>query len=174
METRKIARMGLLIALAMILSYIESRIPAFVAVPGMKMGLANIVIVFALYTLGFREALLVSVLRVLLSALLFGSVLSLAYSAAGAFLSLFGMVLLKKSHLFGTVAVSVSGAVLHNLGQILMACLVLETSTVAYYIPFLIISGVVTGIVIGLAAAVVINRLDPNGTVEHDDTRTED
>lgn len=162
METRKIARMGLLIALAMILSYVESRIPAFVAIPGIKMGLANIVVVFALYKLGFKEAAIVSVLRVLLSALLFGSILSLVYSASGAVLSLLGMTLLKKTRLFGTVAVSVSGAVLHNAGQIIAACLMLETSTIAYYMPFLIISGVVTGIVIGLAAALIIKRINPD------------
>ena len=88
METRKIARMGLLTALALILSYVESLIPAFVAVPGVKMGLANIVVVFALYTLGPGEAAIVSIIRVLLSSLLFGSILSLSYSAAGAVISL--------------------------------------------------------------------------------------
>lgn len=174
METRKISQMGLLIALAMILSYVESRIPAFVAIPGIKMGLANIVIVFALYRLGFKEALMVSALRVVLASLLFGSVLSMAYSAAGAALSLLGMVLLKKSRLFGTVAVSVTGGVLHNLGQIITACLILETNAIAYYIPFLIISGVVTGVVIGLASALVIRRLDPNRSVEDSDDEGEE
>ena len=88
METRKIARMGLLVALSMILSYVESLIPAFVAVPGVKVGLANIVVIFALYTLGPIEALTVSLLRVILSSFLFGSVLSLLYSLSGALLSL--------------------------------------------------------------------------------------
>ncbi|MCQ2411972.1 MAG: Gx transporter family protein [Sphaerochaetaceae bacterium] len=174
METRKIAQMGLLIALAMILSYVESRIPAFVAIPGIKMGLANIVVVFALYRLGFKEALVITALRVVLASLLFGSVLSMAYSASGALLSLVGMTLLKKSRLFGTVAVSVTGGVLHNLGQIATACLILETNAIAYYIPFLIISGVVTGIVIGLAAAIVINRLDPDRKVKDDEEDDEE
>lgn len=164
MRTSTVARSGLLIALAMILSYIESQIPAFVAIPGIKMGLANIVIVFALYSMGLKQAALISFLRVLLASLLFGSVLSLAYSASGAVLSLLGMALLKKTGLFSTVAVSVSGAVLHNLGQIAMACLLLQTDAISYYIPFLIISGVVTGIVIGVAGAVIINRIRPQNS----------
>lgn len=169
METRKVAQMGLLISLALILSYIESRIPAFVAIPGIKMGLANIVVVFALYRLGWKEASVISLLRVLLSTLMFGSVLSLAYSASGALLSFCIMVLLKKTKLFSTVAVSVSGGVMHNLGQIAAAMLLLDTAAIAYYIPFLILSGVITGVVIGIAAAVVINRLDPERKTEEED-----
>ena len=126
METRKIARMGLLVALAMILSYVESLIPAFVAVPGVKVGLANIVVIFALYTLGPVEALTVSLLRVILSSFLFGSVLSLLYSLSGALLSLGGMIVMKKLKIFSTLVVSVTGGVLHNVGQILVACLVLS------------------------------------------------
>ena len=132
METRKIARMGLLVALSMILSYVESLIPAFVAVPGVKVGLANIVVIFALYTLGPIEALTVSLLRVILSSFLFGSVLSLLYSLSGALLSLGGMILMKKVKIFSTTAVSVTGGVLHNVGQILVACLVLETDVLLY------------------------------------------
>ena len=159
METRKVVHMGMLIALAMVLSFIESQIPAFVAVPGMKLGLANIAIVFALYSLGFREALGVSLIRVVLSAILFGSVVSGLYSAAGAILSLLGMALLKKSGFFGTVGVSVSGAVLHNLGQIGVACFILRTQALVYYLPFLILSAVVAGVVIGIIAAVLVERL---------------
>lgn len=154
--------MGLLIALALVLSYIEAQIPAFVAISGIKVGLANIVVVFALYKFGLKEALLISVFRVVLSALMFGSVMSLAYSAAGAFLSLLGMVILKKLNLFSCVAVSVVGGVLHNLGQILMACLVLETNVVVYYLPFLILSGTIAGVVVGLVAALVLKRLGGN------------
>ena len=159
METRKVVHMGMLIALAMVLSFIESQIPAFIAVPGIKLGLANIAVVFALYSLGFREALGVSLIRVVLSAILFGSVLSGLYSAAGAILSLLGMALLKKSGFFGTVGVSVSGAVLHNLGQIGIACFILRTQALVYYLPFLILSAVVAGIVIGIIAAVLVERL---------------
>ena len=159
METRKIARMGLLVALSMILSYVESLIPAFVAVPGVKVGLANIVVVFALYTLGPIEALAVSLIRVVLSSLLFGSVLSLLYSLSGALLSLVGMILMKKAKIFSTTVVSVTGGVLHNVGQILVACLVLETDVLLYYLPVLILSGTITGAVIGIASSIVIKRL---------------
>ena len=162
METRKIARMGLLVALSMILSYVESLIPAFVAVPGVKVGLANIVVIFALYTLGPIEALIVSLLRVILSSFLFGSVLSLLYSLSGALLSLGGMILMKKLKIFSTTVVSVTGGVLHNVGQILVACLVLETDVLLYYLPVLILSGVVTGAVIGIIASLVIKRLENN------------
>ena len=159
METRKIARMGLLTALALILSYVESLIPAFVAVPGIKMGLANIVVVFALYTLGPGEAAIVSIIRVLLSSLLFGSILSLSYSAAGAVISLLSMIILMKTKIFGVTSVSVTGGVFHNLGQILVACLVLETDVLLYYLPVLILSGTITGAVIGIASSIVIKRL---------------
>ena len=162
METRKIARMGLLVALSMILSYVESLIPAFVAVPGVKVGLANIVVIFALYTLGPIEALTVSLLRVILSSFLFGSVLSLLYSVSGALLSLGGMLLMKKVKIFSTTAVSVTGGVLHNVGQILVACLVLETDVLLYYLPVLILSGTITGAVIGIIASLVIKRLENN------------
>ena len=162
METRKVARMGLLLALSMILSYVETLIPAFVAVPGVKIGLANIVIVFALYTLGDMEAISLSLIRVLLSSLLFGSVLSLLYSFSGALLSLVGMVLMKKVKIFSTTVVSVIGGVLHNLGQILVACLVLETDVLLYYLPVLILSGTITGAVIGIIASLVIKRLENN------------
>ena len=162
METRKIARMGLLVALAMILSYVESLIPAFVAVPGVKVGLANIVVIFALYTLGPVEALTVSLLRVILSSFLFGSILSLLYSLSGALLSLGGMIVMKKLKIFSTLVVSVTGGVLHNVGQILVACLVLETDVLLYYLPVLILSGVVTGAVIGIIGSLVIKRLESN------------
>ena len=162
METRKIARMGLLVALSMILSYVESLIPAFVAVPGVKVGLANIVVIFALYTLGPIEALTVSLLRVILSSFLFGSVLSLLYSLSGALLSLGGMILMKKLKIFSTTVVSVTGGVLHNVGQILVACLVLETDVLLYYLPVLILSGTITGAVIGIIASLVIKRLENN------------
>ena len=159
METRKIARMGLLTALALILSYVESLIPAFVAVPGVKMGLANIVVVFALYTLGPGEAAIVSIIRVLLSSLLFGSILSLSYSAAGAIISLLSMIIMMKTKIFGVTSVSVTGGVFHNLGQILVACIVLETDVLLYYLPVLILSGTITGAVIGIASSIVIKRL---------------
>ena len=159
METKKISRMALLTALAMIFSFVESQIPSFVAIPGVKVGLANIVVVFALYMLGAKEAFMISIIRVVLSSLLFGSVLSLSYSLAGAILSLLGMVLLKKTGWLGPLAVSVTGGVLHNCGQIAVASLVLETDVLLYYLPVLMIAGILTGCVIGIAAALVLKRL---------------
>ena len=159
MKTKKIAVLALSIALAMILSFVESQIPAFVAIPGVKIGLANIAVVFVLYKLGWKEAVLISLVRVFMVSVLFGTAVSLFYSVAGAVLSLTGMVLLKKTGLFSTVAVSVTGGVLHNVGQILMACLLLETNVIVYYLPFLILSGVIAGVVIGVVAAIMVNRV---------------
>ena len=159
MKTKKIADLALAIALAMILSFVESQIPAFVAIPGVKIGLANIAVVFVLYKLGWKEAVLISLVRVFMVSVLFGTAVSLFYSVAGAVLSLTGMVLLRKTGLFSTVAVSVTGGVLHNVGQILMACLLLETNVIVYYLPFLILSGVIAGVVIGVVSAIMVNRV---------------
>lgn len=160
MKTKKVTVMALSIALAMILSFVESQIPAFVAIPGIKVGLANIAVVFVLYKLGWKEAALISLIRVLLVSLLFGSIMSLFYSVAGAVLSLCGMLLLKKTGLFSHVAVSVAGGVLHNIGQIVMACIILETDVIKYYLPFLLLSGTIAGIVIGIVSAIMIKRID--------------
>ena len=159
MKTKKVTVMGLALALAMILSFVESQIPAFVAIPGVKMGLANIAVVFALYKLGWKEAALISLLRVALVSLLFGNFASLFYSLAGAVLSLAGMIGLRKTGLFSEIAVSVVGGVLHNVGQIAMACLLLQTDVIRYYLPFLVLSGVLAGVVIGLLAGILTKRI---------------
>ena len=159
MKAKRVTFLGLSIALAMILSFVESRIPAFVAIPGIKVGLANIAIIFALYKLGWREAITVSIVRVFLVALLFGSVVSLAYSVAGAILSLSLMILLRKLGIFTEVAVSVVGGITHNIGQILVAFLLLETNVVFYYLPFLLVSGVIAGVAVGIASALLIKRI---------------
>ena len=143
MKTRKLTWMALSIALAMVMSFIESQIPSFVPIPGVKMGLANIVVVFALYRFGWKEALGISMLRVILVSLLFGHLASFFYRFAGALLSFAGMVLLKQSGRFSCIAVSVTGGVLHNIGQIAMACILLGTNAIAYYLPFLILSGTI-------------------------------
>lgn len=159
MKTKKLATLAVAVAVAMILSFVESRIPAFVAIPGIKVGLANIAIIFALYKLGWREAITVSIVRVFLVALLFGSVVSLAYSVAGAILSLSLMILLRKLGIFTEVAVSVVGGITHNIGQILVAFLLLETNVVFYYLPFLLVSGVIAGVAVGIASALLIKRI---------------
>lgn len=160
MKTKKVAFLGLTIALSMILSFVESQIPPLVAVPGVKAGLANIVTVFMLYRVSIKETASVSLIRVILSSLLFGSVMSMAYGFAGAVLSLIGMALLKKSGLFSPIAVSVAGGVLHNIGQIAVAIFVTETAEIAYYLPVLLISGTLAGIVIGAAAGIIVKRTE--------------
>ena len=159
MKTKKLATLAVTVAVAMILSFIESRIPAFVAIPGVKVGLANIAVIFALYKMGWREAMAVSLVRVALVALLFGSVVSLAYSIAGAVLSLSLMILLRKIGVFTEIAVSVVGGITHNIGQIFVAFLLLESDVMFYYLPFLLISGIIAGIAVGAASALLIKRI---------------
>ena len=159
MKTQKLTVMALTTAIALVLSFIESQIPAFVAVPGVKMGLANIAIVYALYRLGWKEAALISLIRVVLVSLLVGSAASFLYSLAGAVLSLLGMALLKKTGKFTEIVVSVAGGVLHNIGQIAMASIILETDALRYYLPFLLVSGILAGVVIGLISGILIRRI---------------
>lgn len=160
MSTKNLALSAVMIALAMVLSYVENLIPFFVAVPGVKVGLANIVIMFVLYKVGTKNAFVISLFRVILSSLLFGTVLSFLYSVSGAIVSLTVMVMLKKTKLFSPVAVSVTGAVIHNLAQILVASLIVGTDVLKYYVPVLILSGVATGIVIGIISSTLIKRID--------------
>ncbi len=150
--------LGLTIALAMIMSYIEVLVPLSFAVPGIKMGLANIVIIFVLYKFGIKEAALVSLIRVILVSLLFSNVMAMWYSLAGAVLSLSVMWVLKKIDKFSVIGVSVAGGVMHNVGQIIMAIILLGAEQIALYLPVLIITGTVTGIVIGIVSGLVINR----------------
>lgn len=158
-NTRKLTALALTVSFALILSFIESRIPAFVAIPGVKVGLANIAVIFTLYKFGIKEAVTVSVIRVLLVSLLFGSPVSLVYSICGAVLSLTSMILLKKLTPLTEVAVSVSGGVMHNVGQIAAASFMLSTNVVAYYLPFLILSGTIAGIAVGITSAILIKRV---------------
>ena len=150
--------LGLTIALAMIMSYIEALVPLSFAVPGIKMGLANIVIIFVLYKIGTKEAILVSLIRVILVSLLFSNVMAMAYSIAGAVLSLSIMWLLKKTDKFSFIGVSIAGGIMHNVGQIIMAVILLGTEQIALYLPVLMITGTATGVVIGIVSGLVINR----------------
>ena len=159
MRNKKIATSALMIALAMILSFVESQIPSFFPIPGIKLGLANIAVIFALYRLSIKDAIVVSLIRVIVVSTLFGTSLTLAYSLSGAVLSLLIMVLLKKSDRFSIVGVSVAGGISHNIGQIIMAIILMHNSVISYYLPFLIISGIVTGVVIGLVSAKIVERV---------------
>ena len=158
-KPKSVALLGICSALAMVLSYLESLIPLSFAVPGIKLGLANIAIGFVLYKLGAKEALRVSLVRIVWVAILFGNALTLAYSAAGAVLSLTAMILLKRTERFSTVGVSVIGGILHNTGQILVAMLVMETAQIVYYLPVLCISGIAAGVAVGLVSAILVKRV---------------
>lgn len=158
-STKKLAALSVTVAVAMILSFIESRLPTFVPIPGVKLGLANIAVIFSLYKLGEGSAAIVSLVRVSLSALLFGSTVSMLYSLAGATLSLAVMIFLKRVIKMHTVGVSIAGGVFHNAGQIAVASIIMETAIIIYYLPFLIISGTVAGIAIGIAASQLIKRI---------------
>lgn len=160
MKTKRIAFIGISVALAMILSFVESQIPALIAVPGVKVGLPNLVIVFLLYKCGSGEAALVNFVRVVLSSILFGNVQTLTFSLAGAALSLLGMILLQRTEKFSPISVSVAGGVLHNIGQILAAVLWLGTMEIAYYLPVLLISGTVAGVLIGIVGGMLVKRLE--------------
>ncbi len=159
-NTKRLTALALSVATAMLLSYIEHLLPVFVPIPGVKIGLANIATVFVLYTMGALPAAVVSAVRVFLSALLFGNVLGLLYSASGAALALLGMVLLKKLGKFSAIGVSVAGGVLHNMAQIAAASLVMQTSALfVFYLPALLVSGTLAGIAVGIASGLITSRI---------------
>ncbi len=157
-ETKRLVLLAMLTAVAMILSYVESLLPS-AGIPGVKMGLANIAVIFALFRFGWKEAAALSLVRVVLVSLLFGSVGAMLYSLAGAVLSLAVMALLRRIDRFSTVGVSVAGGVAHNAGQILMAMLILQTKQLFGYLPVLAVSGIAGGVLTGLAAALLIRRI---------------
>ena len=157
---KKTAFLGLCTALALVLAYVEVLIPPIItAIPGIKIGLPNIVIIFLLYRQGIKEAALVSVVRVVAVALLFGNVMGFAYSIAGAVLSLLGMLLLKKLDFMSVVGVSVAGGVLHNVGEIAMAMILLGTAELGYYLIVLAVTGTISGVLIGICGALMIKRI---------------
>ena len=160
MKVSKLTRLGLLVSLALILSFIEHQIPPLTAIPGIKLGLPNAAIVFVLYAVGEWEAVAVSLVRILLVSMLFGSLMSLWYSAAGAVLSLLIMILLKRSGKFSPITVSTVGGVCHNIGQIAAACFVTRTAELVYYLPVLLFSGTVAGVLIGLLSGIILKRLE--------------
>ena len=155
----RVAYFGVFTALALIFSYIETLIPFNFGIPGVKLGLANLIIVIALYKMKVSEAYMLSVVRVLLSGFIFGNYFSIIYSLAGGLLSLTTMALLKKKDGFSLLGISVAGGVMHNVGQLIVAMIVVETFSVIYYVPVLLVSGIVTGLLIGIASAEMIKRL---------------
>lgn len=156
----KVAYFGVFAALAMIFSYVESLIPFQIGIPGVKLGLANLIVVIALYKMGIKEAFFVSVIRIVLSGFLFANLFSIIYSLAGGMVSLAVMAFLKSRRSFSVFGISMAGGVAHNIGQIVVAMLVVETFSVAYYIPVLLVAGLATGFVIGIVANAMLKRLN--------------
>ncbi len=150
---------GVLAALGLIFSYIEFLIPLPLPIPGIKLGLANIVVIVAMYSLNEKYAFLVNFTRIILAAALFGSLFSGLYAMAGGLLSFLCMVLLKKTNIFSIAGVSMAGGVFHNIGQLAIAAFVVGTVKVAYYFPVLLLSGMATGIGVGLIAHLVLRTI---------------
>lgn len=155
----KAAYFGVFTALALIFSYVELLIPIQFGVPGMKLGLANLVIVIFLYKRNAKEAMLLSIVRILLAGFMFSNLFSILYSFAGGILSLIVMTVLKKTETFSVIGVSIAGGVAHNMGQLVIAMLVVETYRVGYYFPVLLITGMVTGMLIGVISNEVLKRM---------------
>lgn len=155
----KIAYFGMFTALALIFGYVESLVPISFGIPGVKLGLANLAVVIVLYMMDVKSAYLLSVLRIVLSGFLFGNLFGILYSLAGGLLSISVMILLKKTNAFSVVGVSVAGAVCHNIGQLIVATIVLESVSIANYLPVLMIAGIITGFAIGIIALETMKRL---------------
>ena len=158
-KTTKIAYLGMFITLALIASYVESLVPFYFGAPGIKLGLANLITVVLLYRSGWKDAAIVSVLRITLSGILFGNVFSIIYSFCGAFLSLIVMWMLKQIKDFSVIGISMAGGVFHNLGQLLAAVYLMENGNIMYYFPVLMIAGLLTGILIGIGSKEVLKRM---------------
>ena len=156
---RQITTMGMLVALAMVLGFVETLIPINLGIPGMKLGLANIVVVIALFLFDVKTAVVVSILRIILIAMTFGNMSMMFYSIAGASLSLLSMIAVSKIKSFSLISVSIIGGIMHNVGQIICAAFVVRTNGVFTYLPVLIIAGLVSGALIGIVAGLILVRL---------------
>lgn len=156
---KRVSYFGVMLGIALICGYIEFLIPFNFGIPGIKLGLANVVAVYMLYKNGFISALMVNTARVLLCSILFGNAIGFFYSICGGALSVAVMFLVKKMKCFSLVGVSIAGAVAHNIGQIVAAAIVLGTKAVIYYLPFLNIAGIVTGFIIGILSTYLIDRI---------------
>lgn len=155
----KIAYWGVFLALALVCSYVESLIPISFGIPGVKLGLTNIVVILMLYTIGARDAILISVLRIILAGFMFGNAFSIIYSLAGGILSFVVMLLLKNTGKLKILSISTAGGISHNVGQLIVAALVVENYNILFYVPVLIITGIITGFLIGLLAGEIVLRI---------------
>ena len=158
-RSRKLALGAMFAALALIFSYVEALIPIPVPIPGVKLGVANLVILVAIYRLGFRYALTINCIRIVVAGLLFSGVFGMIYSFAGGILSIVVMYLLYRTKLFSMVGVSMAGGVAHNLGQLATACLIVSNIKLMSYFAVLFFSGLISGILIGILAHVIERRL---------------
>lgn len=156
----RVAYFGVFTALALIFSYVESLIPINFGIPGVKLGLANLITLIALYKMSVKEAFLISIARVVLSGFIFGNLFAILYSLAGGLLSLAIMTWFKRSNKFSIYGISMAGGVFHNVGQLMMAILVVESVTIAGYLPVLLVSGLLTGLVIGVVSGETLKRID--------------
>lgn len=157
--TKKLALSAILAAMAMILSYIEALIPLPVPIPGVKLGLANLIIIIAIYKLGFKYAFVINCVRIFTAGLLFTGVFGIMYSLAGGVLSIIIMYLLYRTNLFSMVGISMAGGVAHNLGQLITACLIMSNIKLMSYFSILLFSGMISGILIGIVAWLVNGKL---------------
>lgn len=165
-KLKKTVFLALCVTFSLILSYLETLLPPiWTAVPGIKIGLANVAVIFVLYRFGIPQAAAVSFLRLVLSTLLFGNPITFIYSLAGALLSLLVMAVLKKIGVFSMVGVSITGAVSHNLGQILTAMVLFETAELGYYMIVLLFTGTLSGVFVGLCGAMLLKRLGTYGGI---------
>lgn len=153
------ATVGLFCALAIILGYVETLLPVFPGIPGVKLGLANLAVLFMLERFSWKEALLVSLIRIVVIGFLFGSMFSIVYSLAGALLSLAVMTCLRKNTSASLLAVSMAGGISHNIGQLLIAMAIVENLNLLYYAPALLIAGILTGFLIGILTTETLKRI---------------
>lgn len=158
MRTDRLAKMGLLLALGMILSYVEVLFPIAPSMPGVKIGLANMLVVLLLYSYGWKYGVLYQLCRILLTAMLFGNLFSCVYSLTGAAFSMTVMIALKKADLLDMAGISMSGGIAHNIGQLLIAYFVVQNTAVGWYLPVLLITGAVSGYVIGFISEILLKR----------------
>lgn len=156
---RLVALYGMLVALAFILSFVETLIPIHLGIPGVKLGLANLVTIVGLYTIGIRGTVAVSLVRIVLVGFTFGNLFSMLYSLAGWALSMICMILFRRTERFSQIGVSIIGGVGHNIGQICIAAVVVHTAGVFYYLPALLVAGTIAGLLIGLLGGLVIERI---------------
>ena len=158
-NTKKIATLGVIAAFGAILSYIEAIISFGIFIPGVKLGLANLAVVIALYIYGYKDAIIINIVRIIVVGLIFGNLFSISFSIAGALISYIVMALLKRLDIFSPIGVSVAGGVAHNVGQLFIAALVIESYSVINYLPILIFAGIVCGLIIGIVSHMMIKYL---------------